>query len=66
MFFHSWINLIEISVFDPLEAKDSKESTKFDLLYGLNNLKNEIDIVDKLDSAEKSKLAVGLEKLSQL
>jgi len=32
----------------------------------LDDLKNEIDKLEKLDNAEKSKLAAGLEKLSQL
>jgi hypothetical protein len=32
----------------------------------LDDLKNEIDKLEKLDNAEKSKLAADLEKLSQL
>jgi hypothetical protein len=57
---------VDTAVFDQLQAKHIKESTEFELLCGLDDLKNEIDKLDKLDNAEKSKLVAGLEKLSQL
>ena len=63
---HQFASDIDISVFDQLQAKHIKESTEFELLCGLDDLKNEIDKLEKLDNAEKSKLAAGLEKLSQL
>ena len=63
---HQFASDINISVFDQLQAKHIKESTEFELLCGLDDLKNEIDKLEKLDNAEKSKLAAGLEKLSQL
>ena len=50
---HQFASDIDISVFDQLQAKHIKES-------------NEIAKLDKLENAEKSKLASGLEKLSQL
>jgi len=63
---HQFASDIDISVFDQLQAKHIKESTEFELLCGLDDLKNDIDKLEKLDNAEKSKLAAGLEKLSQL
>ena len=63
---HQFASDIDISVFDQLEAKHIKELTEFELLCDLDDLKNEIDKLEKLDNAEKSKLAAGLEKLSQL
>ena len=63
---HQFASYIDISIFDQLQAKHIKESTEFELLCGLDDLKNEIDKLEKIDNAEKSKLAAGLEKLSQL
>jgi len=63
---HQFASDIDISVFDQLQAKHIKESTEFELLCGLDDLKKEIDKLEKLDNADKSKLAAGLEKLSQL
>jgi hypothetical protein len=57
---------IDIAVFNQLQAQEIEESTEFELLCGLDDLKNEIDKLQKLDNAEKSKLVAGLEKLSQL
>ena len=63
---HQFASDIDISVFDQLQAKQIKESTEFELLCGLDDLKNEIDKLQKLDNVEKLKLAADLEKLSQL
>jgi len=63
---HQFASDIDISVFDQLQAKHIKESTEFELLCGLDDLKNDINKLGKLDNAEKSKLAADLEKLFQL
>ena len=63
---HQFESDIDISVFDQLQAKHIKESNEIELRCGLDDLKNEIAKLDKLENAEKSKLASGLEKLSQL
>ena len=63
---HQFASDIDISVFDQLQAKHIKESNEIELRCGLDDLKNEIAKLDKLENAEKSKLASGLEKLSQL
>lgn len=63
---HQFASDIDISVFDQLQAKQIKESTEFELLCSLDDLKNEIDKLQKLDNVEKLKLAADLEKLSQL
>ena len=57
---------IDIFVFDELQAKHVKESIKFNLLSGLNDLENEINQLDKLNNAQKSNLAAKIEKLAQL
>lgn len=63
---HQFASDIDISVFDQLQAKHIKELTEFELLCGLDDLKNEIDKLKKLDNAAKSKLLTGLEKLYAL
>jgi len=63
---HQFASEIDISVFDELQAKHIKESIEFDLLSGLDDLENEINKLDKLNNAQKSKLAASIEKLAQL
>ena len=63
---HQFASEIDISVFDQLQAKHIKESIEFDLLSGLDDLENEINKLDKLNNAQKSKLAASIEKLAQL
>ena len=63
---HQFASEIDISVFDELQAKHVKESIKFNLLSGLDDLENEINQLDKLNNAQKSNLAARIEKLAQL
>lgn len=63
---HQFASDIDISVFDQLQAEHINELKEFEILCGLDNLKNKIDKLEKLDNAEKLKLTAGLEKLSQL
>jgi hypothetical protein len=63
---HQFASKIDISVFDELQAKHIKELIEFDLLCGLDDLENEINKLDKLNNAQKSKLAASIEKLAQL
>ena len=57
---------IDISVFDKLQAREIKESVEFDLLIGLDDLKVEINKLEKLDKSKKSDLVASLDKLSKL
>jgi hypothetical protein len=63
---HQFASEIDISVFDELYAKHVKESIKFNLLSGLDDLENEINKFDKLNNAQKSNIAARIEKLTQL
>jgi len=63
---HQFASDIDISIFNQLQAKHTKELTEFELLCGLDDLKNEIDRFDRLNNADRSKLTAGLEKLFQL
>lgn len=63
---HQFASKIDISVFDELQAKHIKELIEFDLLSGLDDLENEINKLDKLNNAQKSKLVANIEKLAQL
>ena len=63
---HAFASEIDISVFDELQAKHVKESIKFNLLSGLDDLEKEINKFDKLNNAQKSNLAAKIEKLAQL
>jgi hypothetical protein len=63
---HQFASKIDISVFDELQTKPIKELIEFDLLSGLDDLKNEINKLHKLNNAQKSKLAASIEKLAQL
>lgn len=63
---HQFASEIDISVFDELQAKHVKESIKFNLLSGLDDLENETNKFDKLNNAQKSNLAVRIETLTQL
>lgn len=63
---HQFASEIDISVFDELQAKHVKESIKFNLLSGLDDLENEINKFDKLNNAQKSNLTAKIEKLAQL
>lgn len=62
---HQFASEIDISVFDELQAKHVKESIKFNLLSGLDDLENETNKFDKLNNAQKSNLAVRIETLTQ-
>lgn len=63
---HEFASEIDISVFDELQAKHVKESIKFNLLSGLDDLEKEINKFDKLNNAQKSNFAAKIEKLAQL
>ena len=51
---------IDISVFNQLQDQEIKESVQFNLLIGLDDLK---DKINKLDNVEKSDLIASLDKL---
>jgi hypothetical protein len=51
---------IDIAVFNQLQAQEIKESAQFDLLIGLDDLKNKIN---KLNNLDKSDLIASLDKL---
>ena len=57
---------IEITVFDQLQAQEIKESVEFDLLTGLDDLKVEINKLEKLEESKKSDLVASLDNLSKL
>ena len=57
---------IPIAVFDQLQACEIKESVEFDLLIGLDDLKVEINKLEKLEKSKKSDLVASLDKLSKL
>jgi len=63
---HYFATDIDISVFDKLQAREIKESIEFDLLIGLDDLKVEINKLEKLDKSKKSDLVASLDKLSKL
>ena len=63
---HQFASEIDISIFDELQAKHVKESIKFNLLCGLDDLEEEINKFDQLNNAEKSNLAAKIEKLAIL
>jgi len=54
---------IDIAVFNQLQAQEIKESVEFDLLTGFDDLKVEINKLDKLDKSKKSDLVASLDKL---
>jgi hypothetical protein len=54
---------IDITVFDQLQAQQIKESAQFDLLIGLDDLK---DKINKLDNSDKSDLVASLDKLYKI
>lgn len=51
---------IDISVFNQIQDQEIKESVQFNLLIGLDDLK---DKINKLDNLEKSDLVASLDKL---
>jgi hypothetical protein len=57
---------IDIPVFDELQVKHEKELSEYKLLFGLEDLENEINKFDNLNNAQKSNLKARIEKLSQL
>lgn len=61
---YQFANKIDISVFDELQAKHIKKSIEANLLHGLDDLENEINKLDPLNNAQKSKLAASIEKLA--
>ena len=62
-------NDIDISVFDKLQAEEIQESAQFNLLVGLDELKNKIDKLAKLDQdslkKEQSDILANLNQLYQ-
>ena len=54
---------IDITVFNQIQAQEIKESAQFDLLIGLDNLKDKINKLDNLDKSKKSDLVASLDKL---
>lgn len=63
---HQFAGDIDISVLNQLQAQHIEQSTKFELLCGLDDLKYDINKLEKLDNLEKSKLVDSLNKLSKL
>ena len=57
---------IDIAVFNQLQAQEIKESVEFDLLTGLDDLKVEINKLEKLEKSKKSDLVASLDNLSKL
>jgi hypothetical protein len=57
---------IDIAVFNQLQAREIKESVEFDLLIGLDDLKTQINKLEKLEKSKKSDLVASLNKLSKL
>jgi predicted DNA-binding protein len=51
---------IDIAVFNQLQAQEIQESAQFNLLVGLDDLK---DKINKLDNLDKSNLVASLDKL---
>jgi len=62
-------NDIDISVFDQLQAEEVKQSKKYDIIRGLDELKNKIDKLAKLDQdsfkKEQSDILANLNQLYQ-
>nr|YP_010472372.1 hypothetical protein N4L43_pgp137 [Pleurosigma intermedium]UVG41983.1 hypothetical protein [Pleurosigma intermedium] len=62
-------NDIDISVFDQLQAEEVKESKKYEIIRGLDELKNKIDKLAKLDQdsfkKEQSDILANLNELYQ-
>ena len=54
---------IDITVFNQLQTKEIEESSLFNLLIDLNNLKDNINKLDTLDKSKKSGLITSLNKL---
>jgi len=54
---------IDIAVFDLLQAQEIKKSAKLELLIGLDDLKAEINKLEKLEKSKKSDLVASFEKL---
>jgi hypothetical protein len=54
---------IDITVFDQLQAQEIKEAAELELLVGLDDLKADINKLDKLEKSEKLNLVARFEKL---
>lgn len=54
---------IDITVFNQIQAQEINESAQFNLLIGLDNLKDKINKLDNLDKSKKLDLVVSLDKL---
>ena len=63
---HHFANKIDISLFDELKAKHIKERIESDIICDLEDLEDEINKLDELNNAQKSKLTASIEKLTQL
>lgn len=63
---YHFANDIDIAVFNQLQAQEIKKSEQFNLLIGLDNLKDKINKLDNLDKSKKSDLVASLNKLYKL
>ena len=63
---HQFAASIGISTLNQLEAEHRKEQQEFDLICGLDDLKAEINKLEKLEKQKKSALVASLDKLSKL
>lgn len=52
-----------ISVFNQIQDQEIKKSARFNLVIGLDNLKDNINKLDNLDKSKKSSLINSLNKL---
>ena len=56
-------NDIDISVFDQLQAQEIKRAAELELLVGLDDLKADINKLDKLEKSKKLELVARFDKL---
>ena len=54
---------IDITVFDQLQAQEIKRASKLELLVGLDDLKADINKLDKLEKSKKLELVARFDKL---
>lgn len=54
---------LNIAVFNQIQAQEIEESARFNLLIGLDDLKDKINKLDNLDKSKKSDLVASLDKL---
>jgi hypothetical protein len=61
--FYYFASDIDITVFDQLQAQEIKKASKLELLVGLDDLKADINKLEKLEKSKKLELVARFEKL---